>query len=72
MLDRFLNCTLSFTVVSLVAALAGASVICCYGGLALMLGGNLTTGAVQSGAGIALAAGAFTAARYRNELADRY
>jgi hypothetical protein len=72
MLDRFLNCTLNFTVVSLVTILSGASVICCYGGLALMLGGNLPAGAVQSGAGVALAFGAFTAARYRNELADRY
>jgi hypothetical protein len=72
MLDRFLNCTLNFTIVSLVAVLAGASIICSYGGLALMLGGNLPTGAVQSGAGVALAFAAFTAARYRNELADRY
>jgi hypothetical protein len=72
MMDRLLNYTLNFTIVGLVAGLAGGSVLCCYGGLALMLSGDLANGAIQSGVGIALAIGAFTAARYRNELADRY
>ncbi|HEX4124954.1 MAG TPA: hypothetical protein VHY37_09540 [Tepidisphaeraceae bacterium] len=72
MLDRLLTCTLNFTIVSLVAILAGGSVLCSYGGLAIMLGGNLAIGGLEAGAGIGLAIAAITAARYRNELADRY
>jgi hypothetical protein len=72
MLDRLLTCTLNFTIVSLVAALAGGSVLCCYGGLAILLGGDATTGGLHIAVGIGLAIAAITAARYRNELADRY
>ena len=72
MLDRILSYTLNFTIVTAISALAAASLLAGYGGLATVLNGQPAAGAIQCGAGIALAIAAITSARYRNELADRY
>ena len=71
MIDRILYSTLNLTVMTLIALLSAAALICGHWGVLRLLSGAGSTGGTLLGVGAALAAAAMLMIRNRNDLADR-
>ena len=70
MMDRILSRTLNFTVMALIVATAGASLLIGYRGLFRLVSNEAESGMVWLFAGVALGVGAYLLCRHRHELAD--
>jgi hypothetical protein len=71
MIDRILYSTLNLTVMTLIALLSGAALVCGHWGVLRMLSGARSVGGTLLAIAAALAAAALLMIRNRNDLADR-
>ncbi len=71
MMDRLLVTLLNLTVVTLITAVAAASLILGYSGLLLLLGAHFVGGSAYMTAATGFALGALVLVRNRNDLVDR-
>ena len=71
MIDRILYSTLNLTVMTLIAMMSAAALICGHSGVLRLLSGAGSAGGILLGVAGVLALGAMFMIRNRNDLADR-
>jgi hypothetical protein len=71
MIDKLLYSTLNLTIMTAIALLAAATLICAHWGILRLLSGSPTGGGILLGISAGLAAAATYMIQNRNDLADR-